>query len=96
MPLLKLLNREDQVVAIICDEKLLGKEFKRGKLKLKIDEGFYAGREASVEECLAALRTATVANLVGSIVKSAVEVGLVDGGSVVSIQGVPHAQFVRF
>ena len=95
IPLLRLMSRENHVLAIICDKELLGKELKQGKLSLKIGE-FYAGKEASVEECLVALRRATVANLVGSIVDHAVKAGLVEGKSVVSIQGVPHAQFIRF
>jgi len=94
IPLLRLVSRENHVLAIICDKELLGKELRRGRLSLKIG-GFYAGEEASVEECLSALRRATMANLVGSIVEHAVEAGLVDGKSVVSIRGIPHAQFVR-
>ena len=96
MPLLKLVNKENHVLAIICDKELLGKELKQGKFRLKIDEGFYKGKDTSVEECLAALRTATMANLVGSIVERAVLAGLVDEKEVLNIQGVPHAQFVRF
>lgn len=94
IPLLRLVSRENHVLAIVCDRELLGKELRQGKLSLKIG-GFYAGGEASVDECLAALRRATVANLVGSIVGHAVEAGLVDGKSVVNIQGILHAQFVR-
>jgi len=94
IPLLRLVSRENHVLVIVCDKELLGKELRQGALSLKIG-GFYAGEEASVEECLAALRRATVANLIGSIIEHAVEAGLVDGKSVVSIQGIPHAQFVK-
>lgn len=95
MPLLKLLNKENHVLAIVCDKELLGKELRQGEFRLKIDEGFYGGKDASVEECLAALRRVTMANLVGSIVERAVRAGLVDEKDVLNIQGVPHAQFVR-
>jgi hypothetical protein len=42
-----------------------------------------------------ALRDATIANLVGSIVEHAVKAGLIDPKHVFKFQGVPHAQLVR-
>jgi hypothetical protein len=83
------------MLVIICDPKLIGKEYRAGELKLKVDRSFYSGREASVPECLAALREATIANLVGSIVKHAVKEGIVNRANIIKIQGVPHAQMVR-
>ena len=80
----------------VCDAELFGKEFKEGKLRLKIERSFYEGKEASVEECLEALRGATVANLVGSIVEHAIRAGLIDRENVIKVQKVPHAQLVRF
>lgn len=80
---------------IVCDEKLLGKRLKDGRFNLDVRESFYGGKKASVEKCIEALQCATVANLLGSIVNSAIEVGMIDRGSVLTIQGVPHAQFVR-
>jgi hypothetical protein len=83
------------VLVIICDSKLIGKEYKQGEFRLKVDRSFYSGQEASVTECLAALRCATIANMVGSIVKQAIEEGIVDRENVIKIRGVPHAQIVR-
>lgn len=79
----------------VCDAGLLGRELKEGQLRLRVDEAFYGGREASVEECLRCLRGATVANVVGSIVERAVEAGLIDPASVIKIEDVPHAQLIR-
>ena len=95
MPRLRVVHTSSEVLVIICDSKLMGKEYRQGELKLKVDESFYGGREASVAECLAALREATIANLVGSIVKHAVEKGMVNRANIIRIQGVPHAQMVR-
>ena len=95
MPCLRVLHTGSEVLVIICDSKLMGKEYRQGELKLKVDESFYGGREASVAECLAALREATIANLVGSIVKYAVDEGMVNRTNIIKIQGVPHAQVVR-
>lgn len=61
---------------------------------MKIDEGFYGGGEASIGDCIAALREATVANLVGSIVEHAIKAGFIDPANVVRIRNVPHAQMV--
>lgn len=95
MPLLRVMRTQEEVLVAICDAKLLGKEFKLGELKLKIDESFYRGEEASVEACMRALREATVANLVGSIVEHAVKAGFVDRENVMMFKDVPHAQIVR-
>jgi len=81
---------------VVCDPELLGKKFKQGELKLEVKESFYRGTEASVKECLAALREATIANLVGSIVWHAVKVGIIERANVFKIQSVPHAQLFRF
>jgi hypothetical protein len=64
-------------------------------MKLEVKESFYNGREASVEECLAAIRNATIANLVGSIVGHAVKAGIIEKQKILRFQRVPHAQLVR-
>ncbi|TES84090.1 MAG: DUF424 family protein [Hadesarchaea archaeon] len=96
MPSLKVIRTQDEVLVVVCDSELLGKKFNQGKLKLEVKESFYRGAEASVEECLTALREATIANLVGSIVRHAVKVGIIERSNVLKIQNVPHAQLVRF
>ncbi|MDI6819469.1 MAG: DUF424 family protein [Candidatus Hodarchaeaceae archaeon] len=95
MPRLRVVRTAKEVLVIICDGELIGKEFRQGELKLKIDKSFYGGKEASVEECLAALREATIANMIGSIVERAIEEGFVDRENVIQIRNVPHAQMVR-
>lgn len=95
MPRLRVVRTAKEVLVIICDAELIGKEFRQGELKLKIDKSFYGGKEASVEECLAALREATIANMIGSIVERAIEEGFVNRENVIRIRNVPHAQMVR-
>ena len=92
---LRVVRQQGEVLVTICDAKLIGKEFKQGKLKLKINEDFYGDEEASIEKCLAALKEATIANLVGSIVEHAVKAGFIDRANVIRIRKVPHAQMVR-
>lgn len=95
MPSLRVIRTQGEVLVIVCDAELIGKEFREGKLRLKIDKTFYRGEETSVEECLAALREATVANLVGSIVEHAIKADIIRPENVLRIQNVAHAQLVR-
>jgi len=95
LPLLRTIQTRGENLVIVCDRELLGKKFKEGNLQIEVKESFYGGREASVEKCIEALRNATIANLLGSIVDCAVEAGIVDRRNVLRIKGVKHAQLVR-
>ena len=95
MPLLRTIRTQGEVLVVVCDEGLLGKKFKRGGLRLEVKESFYKGEEASVDECLAAIRNATMANLVGSIVEHTIRAGMIERENVLRLQKVPYAQLVR-
>jgi hypothetical protein len=95
MPELRVRRVGEEVLVTVCDGELLGKEFKEGDLRLKVSEEFYRGRKASAEECLQAMREATIGNLVGSIVEDAVREGIIDPRCVLRVEGILHAQFVR-
>lgn len=95
LPLLRTIRTQGENMVIVCDEELLGKKFKNGELRLEVKESFYKGEKASVEDCLAALRSATIGNLVGSIVEHAMKAGIIESGNVLRFQKVPHAQLVR-
>ena len=96
MPFLRVIRTQGEVLVIVCDPELLGKKFKQRELRLDVKESFYRGTEASVKECIAALREATIANLVGSIVGHAIQAGVIERANVIRIQNVLHAQLVRF
>jgi len=89
------LKVREEVVVIVCDAELLGKRFKKGKARLEVKESFYRGREASTEECIEAIKGATIANLVGSIVDEAIREKLVDPDRVLKFGKVKHAQIVK-
>jgi len=95
LPLLRIVQTPNENLVIVCDRELLGKKFNDGKLQIEVKESFYGGHEASVEKCIAALRNATIANLLGSIVDCAVDAGIIDRCNVIGINGVRHAQLVR-
>lgn len=95
MPLVKTIRTQGETLVIVCDAELLGRKFRKGKFRLEVKESFYNGEEASVEECISALRSATIANLVGSIVDHAVKAGIIKRENIFHFQKVPHAQLVR-
>lgn len=95
LPLLRTIQTQGENLVVICDKELLGKKFKDGKLQIEVKESFYGGKEESVDKCIEALRNATIANMLGSIVECAVEEGIVDRSMVLRIKGVQHAQLVR-
>ena len=92
MPHLSIKKKSGEKLVTICDEELFGKKFQEGDLTLKVTESFYKGEEASVEKCLEALKEATIANMVGSIVEHAIEAGYVNPENVLEIENVQHAQ----
>jgi len=76
-----------------CDKELLGNVYKEGELRLKVSKGFYYDEEVDEESLVRFLKTVTTANLVGErVVNAAVKAGFIDEGSVLKIDGVPHAQ----
>ena len=95
LPHLRIESAQGETLVTICDEKLLGKRFTQGEMTLEVDPSFYKGEEVSVDRCMEALKDATIANMVGSIVEHAIEAGLVKIENVIELEKVPHAQIVR-
>lgn len=92
----KVYKQGDDLVIGACDEHLLGKKFRHGKLQIDVAKHFYDGERIDRKTLEKFLRDATIANLVGKeTVKCAVELGLVDPEFVLKIKGVPHAQIVQ-
>ncbi len=95
MPHLRIEHAQGETLVTICDENLLGRKLKKGELTLEVERSFYEGEKVGVEKCIEALKEATIANMVGSIVKHAIQAGLVKPANVIELQKVPHAQIVR-
>lgn len=86
-----------QRLCAACDEELLGSSHREGKFKLEVPPAFYDGHRVGPAELGAFLRSCTVGNLVGKrAVDLAIQLGLVDGANVLTIAGVPHAQFLVY
>jgi len=93
---IKIYKNGEHVLVAACDKEVLGKTLKHGKAVVEISRAFYEGEYVSEEELQKALEEATTANLFGEkTVKFAIKCGLIDQGSVIIIDGVPHAQIFR-
>jgi hypothetical protein len=93
---LRIFKEKGFVIVAACDSGVLGKTFREGRLKLEVADRFYKGELCSIEEAVQALQAADIGNLVGgTVVKAAVENGLVDPAAVITIGGVPHVQIIK-
>lgn len=87
----------ENVVLAVCDCDLLGKTLREGKIVFHIKDEFYKGKKTTVEEAVGLIGNCTIVNLVGKMcVELAIKQGYVHPDAVVKIEGVPHAQIVKF
>lgn len=87
--------KDGEVVMAICDCAILGKRIQDGKLILDVSREFFGGEKMSKEAAIDIVKSATIANFVGeTAVKCGLEAGLIHREAIVTIGGVPHAQFV--
>ena len=87
---------KDKIIIAICDEELLGKKFSEGDYTLNISKRFYDGEKKSEEELKDILKNFENINLVGKkIIKFATDMGILNKGSILKIDGIPHAQIIQ-
>jgi uncharacterized protein len=92
---IKIYHQGEDLVIGACDEELLGKKFKKGKLQIDCSKRFYDGERIDTKKLEQILNDATIANLVGEkAVKCAIKLGLVDPECILKIKGIPHAQMI--
>ena len=85
------------VLLAICDCELLGRTLREGKIVFHVKDEFYNGRKASVEEAIGMINNSTIVNLIGKCcVEKAIAKGYVHPEAVLKIEGIPHAQIVKF
>ena len=85
------------VLLAICDCELLGKTLREGKIVFHIKDEFYKGKKVTIEEAIGMINSSTIVNMVGKVcVEKAVAEGYVHPEAVLKIEGVPHAQIVKF
>jgi hypothetical protein len=87
----------NNVVLAICDCDLLGKTLREGKIVFQVRGEFYNGGKTTVDEAVAMIRNSTIVNMVGKYcVEKAIKKGYVHPEAVLPIEGVPHAQILKF
>ena len=71
---LKARQTEKDYLVTVCDEKLLGETVDDGEIELYVNERFFGGELATIEQCLNEMNKATSCNLIGfEIVNAAVQ-----------------------
>ncbi len=76
-----------------CDEDLMGKTFKDGKLRLSVESVFYGNSLLALGEALVLLDKADILNLVGrNVIGAAIDRGIVHPEAVILVAGIPHVQ----
>lgn len=86
---------QGETLISMCDEDVLGEELEEGKVHLNVKRKFYEGDKIDPDEMREYLDQASIANLVGSTcIEKAQELGFVDKENVITVNEVPHAQFV--
>jgi hypothetical protein len=94
---MNLKNVGKNVLLAMCDAEILGKTLREGKIVFHVKEDFYKGAKVNVEEALCMIENSTIVNMIGkNVVKKAIEKGYVHPEAVLNIEGVPHAQIVKF
>jgi len=87
---------EKGTMVACCDEELMGKTFREGRLRLSLEAGFYGDRLCGLVEALVLLERADNLNLAGkSVIGAAIEKGIVHPEAVIVISGIPHVQVMR-
>ena len=85
------------VLLAICDIDLLGRTLRQGKIVFHIKDEFYNGGKVSIDEAVSMIANSTIVNMVGkNCVEKAIQKGYVHPEAVLRIEGVPHAQIVKF
>ena len=93
----KVHRRGGDILIAACDDELLGRKLRDGELRLDVSKEFYGGDRGGEDMLLSRLEAATVANLVGEeVCRIAAEHDYIDRECVMIIDGVPHAQMVRY
>lgn len=93
---LKIFKAKNHTLVAVCDEDLIGKTFKEGKLQLQVTKNFYGETLTSINKALEIINEADIANLVGkNVINAAINKGYVSEDAVIYIAGIPHVQVIK-
>ena len=81
----------------VCDEEVLGRVLKEGKLEVAISREYFLGFKADEEKAIQLVKEADIVNLVGNrIVDLVLKEGLAHPGAVRRIQDVSFLMIYKF
>jgi len=88
---------KDDLLLAMCDDDLLEKKIGDSKLEVTVTKQFYGEKLVESEaDTVKYLAACSIGNLVGArIVALAEKNGFITKENIISIGGVPHAQFVK-
>jgi hypothetical protein len=93
----KLKKDGKNILLAICDAELLGKVLREGEIVFKITNEFYHGRKIPLDQAVDMIKNSNIVNLIGNkCVEKAIKNGFVHPEAVLKIDGVSHAQIVKF
>ena len=93
---MKIIHIKDEIVLSAADHDLMGRTVAENGLHIKITEDFYGNNTVKIGMLDEAIEMCTIGNFVGEkSVERAVKMGAVDPDNIITIAGVPHAQFAR-
>jgi hypothetical protein len=93
----RVFRKGPDILVAACDKDILGKTLREGDIKLEVSKEFYQGEDADEDILVNRLQHATIANLVGETTcQIAAKHDFISMDSVIRINGVPHAQMVKW
>jgi len=94
---LKIHYKNEIETVACCDESLLRKVFKEGKLRIEIKEQFFGGSLLNVDDAIEILMQAQYFNIVGkNVIEKAISHNILTKEGVRTINGVPMAMKMMF
>jgi hypothetical protein len=92
----KLTQIRDEILLSAADEDLIGKELREGILHIDVKESFYGSTKVTEKFLAESMNMCTIGNFVGkNTVELAIKCNIVERGNIITISGVPHAQFAK-
>ena len=92
----KRIETPEGILVNVCDEELLGREFREGEIVLRVSPSFYGGRIVEENEARELLHEGDIISLVGErVISMAVEEGLATWKAVKRVKGVPFLNIYK-
>ena len=93
---IRVIKTPQALLVNVCDEELLGKEFREGNIVLRVSPQFYGGEKVNTEQVKQSLLEGDIMSLVGrKAIGVAVSLGMATWSAVKYVGGVPHLNIYK-